>query len=719
MKLSRKILTLMAATSVASMADVCTNVDGRYVCSINNMDDLLDLSSYVRSHDMRPYSVDLYVDVVLNENLLNEDGTVNGIPTPWIPIGSSGKPFCGSFNGNGHTISGLYFDDAERDSVGFFGVVESGWTAGEPTEIKNLTIKDSYVKGGNSVGLFVGVLHENTNMGLYNVVSDGVVIGKDDVGGFIGNSRGDNISFTIENLTNNSDVTGTGDVGGFAAATNSNITATSFKNHGTISTTAGNAGGFVGTSLNGSVIINASSNSGEVDGTIAGGFIGNVKAGNPSFDMSYNEGSISASESAGGFIGNGGASAVMNSYNKGSIEGNYAGGFLGNGGASVSNSYNLGAVTGVAKAGGFGASGWFELQKSYNAGIVGANEHGDIVPQWANTNSSTYCIGVSQNCIQKSEEEFTNGTVAGLLSSGSETVWTTGTDGYPVLIGVGGQENAPGEKEIVTLDGASGEPLVITEEREVDGIVLNREFTPNSVATIMLPFTIAVEKVTNAKFYNFSKSTRVDGRWKVTMTREKSQVLANTPYAVFVDGTEMAFEEGTKVTLVPNTPSSNSVTKHSEDGNPDYWSFIGTYERVDVEDGNSTDGWNYCYAAQAQEEDGIKKGQFVYMGSGAWVAPMRAYLKRIPEASYGAVRAPRPLMKAAAVGSISSISSVPSEIGVEFVDEEEGTMAIGTVNTITGEIKVDRWFDMKGRKLDHKPTTKGTYYNNRTKVIIK
>lgn len=715
MNLSKKILTLMAATSVASMADVCTNVDGRYVCSINNRDDLLDLPLYVHSHDKQTYNVDLNVDIVLDENLLNENGTVNGTPTRWNPIGSTGKPFCGTFNGNGHTISGLYFDDAERDSVGFFGVVECGWTTSEPTEIKNLTIKDSYVKGGNSVGLFVGVLHENTKMGLYNVVSDGVVIGKDDVGGFIGYSRGNNISFTIENLTNKSDVTGTGDVGGFAAATNSNITATSFKNNGTISTTAGNAGGFVGTSLDGNVVINESSNSGDINGNIAGGFIGNVKAGNPSFDMSYNEGSISATERAGDFIGNGSAAAVTSSYNKGSVEGKNAGGFFGNGGTNgLSNSYNLGAVTGVEKAGGFSAFGWFRIENSYNAGVVTASERDDLVPDNWPSVTNTYCIGNGYGCIQKSEEEFTNGTVAGLLSSGSETVWTTGTDGYPVLIGVGGQENAPGEKEIVTLDGASGEPLVITEEREVDGIVLNRVFTPNSVATIMLPFTIAVEKVTNAKFYYFNKATRVDGRWKVTMSREKIQVLANTPYAVFVDGTEMQFEEGAKVTLVPNTPATNSVTKHSEDGNPDYWSFIGTYERVDIKEGNSTDGWNYCYAGEPQEEDGIKKGQFVYMGSGAWVAPMRAYLKRIPDATYEP--APRALMKPAAV---SSINSIPFEIGVEFIDEEEGTMAIGTINTITGEIKADRWFDMKGRKLDHKPTTKGTYYNNRTKVIIK
>lgn len=677
MNLSKKILTLMAATSVASMADVCTLIDNVYNCNIGNAADFSELAALVNSNDAnRTFDVKLTADVDLSSY----------VSESWIPIGSEDYPFQGVFDGQNHTISNLKYEKPSKDNVGLFGVAKV-------MDAKDVGLVNFNLSGSNNVGALIGRVVSGGSLDLTNVYNSGSeILGDAAVGGLVGRAY---TNYNIVSCYN------TGIVEGISAG--------------------GLIGILSGSGVSGSGYIRNSYNMGAVGTRTAGGLVGVVgddapTSTNLAIENSYNVGSVDGNAYAGGLVGRGNVGVLANSYNKGAIAGDTAGGFLGKGACTqgLRNSYNLGSVTGVTKAGGFTGEGWMNVSDSYNAGIVTSNgQKGEISTNGVNT-TNTYCIGNGQNCIQKSEEEFTNGTVAGLLSSGSETVWTTGTDGYPVLVGVGGQENAPGEKEIVTLDGASGEPLVITEEQEVDGIVLKREFTPNSVATIMLPFTIAVEKVTNAKFYNFSKATRVDGRWKVTMTREKSQVLANTPYAVFVDGTEMAFEEGTKVTLVPNTPSSNSVTKHSEDGNPDYWSFIGTYERVDVEDGNSTDGWNYCYAAQAQEEDGIKKGQFVYMGSGARVDPMRAYLKRIPDATYEP--APRALMKPAAV---SSINSIPFEIGVEFIDEEEGTMAIGTINTITGEIKADRWFDMKGRKLDHKPTTKGTYYNNRTKVIIK
>lgn len=46
---------------------------------------------------------------------------------------------------------------------------------------------------------------------------------------------------------------------------------------------------------------------------------------------------------------------------------------------------------------------------------------------------------------------------------------------------------------------------------------------------------------------------------------------------------------------------------------------------------------------------------------------------------------------------------------------------IGVMNTRTGEISTDDnlWFDMKGRKLNKKPTAKGTYYNKGQKVVVK
>ena len=56
---------------------------------------------------------------------------------------------------------------------------------------------------------------------------------------------------------------------------------------------------------------------------------------------------------------------------------------------------------------------------------------------------------------------------------------------------------------------------------------------------------------------------------------------------------------------------------------------------------------------------------------------------------------------------------------VVFHDDEE-TTAIYMLNPRTGEFSTATgWYDMKGRKLDKKPTIKGTYFHNGNKVIIK
>lgn len=58
---------------------------------------------------------------------------------------------------------------------------------------------------------------------------------------------------------------------------------------------------------------------------------------------------------------------------------------------------------------------------------------------------------------------------------------------------------------------------------------------------------------------------------------------------------------------------------------------------------------------------------------------------------------------------------------VVVVDRETGeTTVIGKLNPATGEIKVlDRWYDMNGRKLNAKPTTKGIYYYNGKRVFVR
>ena len=93
----------------------------------------------------------------------------------------------------------------------------------------------------------------------------------------------------------------------------------------------------------------------------------------------------------------------------------------------------------------------------------------------------------------------------------------------------------------------------------------------------------------------------------------------------------------------------------------------------------------------------------------------RAYLK-VEEA--GKASQVRGLAKEG--NEVASLEDLPSTIEVHLITGKDSTMYLGTMDTRTGEIVVeDRWFDMKGRRLMQKPTAKGTYYNNRKKVVIK
>lgn len=73
----------------------------------------------------------------------------------WKPIGTEGKPFRGTFDGSGNTISNLYiekgFDNTVSNSyVGLFGLTNS------PAVIKNLDMENVDIQGSLYVGAVVG-----------------------------------------------------------------------------------------------------------------------------------------------------------------------------------------------------------------------------------------------------------------------------------------------------------------------------------------------------------------------------------------------------------------------------------------------------------------------------------------------------------------------------------------------------------------------------------
>ena len=70
----------------------------------------------------------LTANIRVNTDLLaslNEDGTVKDGKTveTWTPIGNLNLKYAGTFDGQGHTISGLYFKDSNTSYVGLFGYI--------------------------------------------------------------------------------------------------------------------------------------------------------------------------------------------------------------------------------------------------------------------------------------------------------------------------------------------------------------------------------------------------------------------------------------------------------------------------------------------------------------------------------------------------------------------------------------------------------------------
>lgn len=99
----------------------------------------------------------LLSDIRVNDNVLNDaDGNSkvneNGIYTAdapkytWKPIGDMLCKYTGTFDGQGHVVSGLFYNDSNKQFAGLFGCVH------EDGKVLNVGVEDSYIRGS----LFVG-----------------------------------------------------------------------------------------------------------------------------------------------------------------------------------------------------------------------------------------------------------------------------------------------------------------------------------------------------------------------------------------------------------------------------------------------------------------------------------------------------------------------------------------------------------------------------------
>ena len=108
---------------------------------------------------------------------VNEDLTAENL-MEWTPIGSDYPTYCGTFDGQGHLISGLYINQPDMDYVGFFGGTDYSYT------VTGINIANSYFKGRSNVGAIFG--YAGSNISDCAVYDDVTVIGESYVGGIAG-----------------------------------------------------------------------------------------------------------------------------------------------------------------------------------------------------------------------------------------------------------------------------------------------------------------------------------------------------------------------------------------------------------------------------------------------------------------------------------------------------------------------------------------------------
>lgn len=409
---------------------------------IANAEDLKAFAAKVNEGETAICGI-LMSDIDLNPGItFNEDGTyTGGTPEQWIPIGTNGNNYSGTFYGNGKTIIGLYINNTNDDYQGLF--------AQSTGTIQDLGIVNSYLCAHDYVG---GIVGRNGTGSVINCYNTGTVIGQNKIGGIAGYSYS-----TIQNCYNTGAVTGdVNTVGGVTG--HSEMVLENCYNSGTV--TGGNdaVGGVVGSCYGtvencyniGSVI--GKGGSYDSVGGIAGTCGAYSRAG--TIRNCYNTGIVNGTnQNVGGIVGNTGRKgSITNSYNEGGVVGNSeTGGITGYSSGTIAYCYNIADISNIGYGYVGGICGQINdngtVEFCYNIGnytssssdanpVVGGRTDKSIVE------NTYYVSDVENENGGKTTEQFSSGEVAWLLN-GDQTnlIWKQNLDNgeakdnYPVLNG--------------------------------------------------------------------------------------------------------------------------------------------------------------------------------------------------------------------------------------------------------------------------------------------
>lgn len=422
------VLTILSAMTV-SAANVITPVEPSKigeVYQIGTAEELYWFSDYAREYlnaydSSKELHAVLTADIKVNDNVLNADGSLNTDEkdnfVSWKPIVGGCKGgystegrYRGTFDGQNHTISGLYCTEATYGSnnAGLFGATQGA-------TIKNITLEDSYigVSGGQYVGGIVGQVKGNTT--IENCVNKATIYGNQGIGGIAGwvipdtDSDSDKGGVNIKNCRNEGNIEGDRDYCGGL------IGYLKFYNGSTVKVPGEKC--VVENCMNtGNVSVGGSSGH-NYDIAGAGGFIGEVQANDPEFSVTIkncgNTGKLTVKSTAyprenktleiGGFIGSIYGNYTALSYT--TIENCYSN-------EEMNLEYRQ-AATEYRRIGNFVGKVWGGTQANncyYNRVLSSKGAYG-----YTKTNESLNTTVDDSGITAKTTEEFASGAVTSLL----------------------------------------------------------------------------------------------------------------------------------------------------------------------------------------------------------------------------------------------------------------------------------------------------------------
>ncbi len=251
-----------------------------------------------------------------------------------------GISFSAFFDGNDHTISNLSIDsiNADNDYIALFGQI-----SGENSEIKDLTLINCSVKGGNSSQYTAGIVAFNDSGTVHNCSVYGSINGRE-AGGICGQNSHGEITDCFANVTIYSRATAGG-----ICSTNYFGSILDCHAEGTVEGRydANYISGLCG--LNTSSTIQRCSSSVRVIGgdEYAGGLCG-FNYSDSCISECYATGNVTGDKYIGGFVGRNTGAVINDSYCTGNVlirsYGQFSGGFCGENSGTVQNCYSIGKI---------------------------------------------------------------------------------------------------------------------------------------------------------------------------------------------------------------------------------------------------------------------------------------------------------------------------------------------------------------------------------------